>query len=81
MNAAAQDAAGPINRSQVPSRKVRDPVLSILVLAPGHPLSPVPMKAMPAPAFSVSALYRAATDFLCLYVLTSPLVQDFARPT
>lgn len=44
----------------------------------GRLLSLVPTRAMPALAVSVSAAYQATTDLLCLFVSTSPLVQDFA---
>lgn len=69
----------PVNHSVVPHKEVRDPVLLTLVLTLGHPLSLVPMRAMPAPVDSTLIAFEAATDLFCLSVLALPLVQDFSK--
>lgn len=80
-SADAWAGAGASNCSMVGHRLVRDPILSSPVLAPGHPLSPVPMRVMSASAVCMPAAYQAAKDHLCLSSSIFPLVQDFARIT
>lgn len=52
------------------------PVLSLV-----HLFSLVPMMSVPAPAVSMPVTYQMVAYLLCLLVLDSPLVQDFAGAT
>lgn len=79
VSAGAQDGKGTCTCSLIPSREFRDFVQLTLVLAPAHPLSPVQMRVIMTPTVTMLAAHQVATDTLCLSILTSALVQDFAR--